>query len=703
MVEHKVRWTSPAPLWSVATASAETEVRRSFSQPAILRFTTDTFMDDFMGMLEKDPQQLSSLVAQPETWRGPLDASSAVTGSGPAPRVPKLVRKFERLRLASGRSKGGTSTSETGTKALFRNKSNAGMLKLYQPAHQRYYLVSSCLVCGITGMPDRAVNPGREERASFVIRRMLPPGRLDANEALPEFDATTWEEYAYAVTPDGTGWQRIGKRSDSAVESLVTGEEQLPFFTVKYQEDDDRTRRLFAGLIPVGKREAYMAAGTVSGDERSKSVDRPLPKTSRKILFRSQVAEPWKNVIDQSERLKTILDKLGAIPPPDPFPSQAEQDSLVKAAREQIQTQSWLVLLDLADFLNQYVPNVWDAITTPSKESGLESAEAILLTALKNTKTTSGSNSIKTELTKSWLDSNDNVVHSPYSTSDIKNSLYYALRAIVGVREKLESATGSYDRTTKDDTWPTFLFPLADPKVTALTFSDDVEPLSEEDQVDVEVTMSVNETVDVETAKRNVDNLVALVVRAMPTDAAGPVPPVPAASQPLIDTREGVFIIRAVFERPNCGPLKPTVVSEPSLPFQLAGFFDPDAPARPIRIALPIDTSPAGLRKFDKNTAFMISDVLCGQIQRAKGLSLGDLVLSVLPWPFHKDLPVPDGGPCQTDTGTQLGMICTLSIPIITICALILLMIIVNLLDIIFRWIPYLIMCFPLPGFKAKK
>jgi hypothetical protein len=48
-------------------------------------------------------------------------------------------------------------------------------------------------------------------------------------------------------------------------------------------------------------------------------------------------------------------------------------------------------------------------------------------------------------------------------------------------------------------------------------------------------------------------------------------------------------------------------------------------------------------------------------------------------------------------------MICTLSIPIITICALILLMIIVNLLDIIFRWIPYLIMCFPLPGFKAKK
>jgi hypothetical protein len=135
----------------------------------------------------------------------------------------------------------------------------------------------------------------------------------------------------------------------------------------------------------------------------------------------------------------------------------------------------------------------------------------------------------------------------------------------------------------------------------------------------------------------------------------------------------------------------------------MAGFFDPDAPARPIRIPLPIDTSPAGLRKFDKNTAFMISDMLCGQIKRAKGLSFGDLVLSVLPWPFHKDLPVPEAGPCKSDAGMQFGMICTLSIPIITICALILLMIIVSLLDIIFRWIPYFIVCFPLPGFKAKK
>jgi hypothetical protein len=167
---------------------------------------------------------------------------------------------------------------------------------------------------------------------------------------------------------------------------------------------------------------------------------------------------------------------------------------------------------------------------------------------------------------------------------------------------------------------------------------------------------------------------------------------------------EGLFVIRFVYERPLCGPLEPPEVSKPTVPFEMAGYFDPDAPARPIRISLPLDTSPAGLRKFDKNTAFAISDVLCGQMQRLRSLTFGDLVLSVLPWPFHKDLSAssPDAGACKTG-GLEIGMICSISIPIITICALLLLIIIVSLLDIVFRWMPYFFICFPLPGFKGKK
>jgi hypothetical protein len=52
-----------------------------------------------------------------------------------------------------------------------------------------------------------------------------------------------------------------------------------------------------------------------------------------------------------------------------------------------------------------------------------------------------------------------------------------------------------------------------------------------------------------------------------------------------------------------------------------------------------------------------------------------------------------DGGvAAQFDFGT----ICSFSIPIITICALIVLLIFLYLLNIVFWWIPFFRICFPL-------
>jgi hypothetical protein len=163
----------------------------------------------------------------------------------------------------------------------------------------------------------------------------------------------------------------------------------------------------------------------------------------------------------------------------------------------------------------------------------------------------------------------------------------------------------------------------------------------------------------------------------------------------------GQFRIRFVHLNEDCGPLHPPTLSEPTEPFELASFFDSDAPARPVRISLPMDTSPAGLRKHARGTAFVLSDMLCGQVQRAKGLGLIDLIRHVLPWPLHKELDLGDGGGCKSN-GLDIGMICSLSIPIVTLCALILLMIIISLLDFIFRWIPWFIFCFPVPKLRAK-
>ncbi|HEX6625019.1 MAG TPA: hypothetical protein VF064_15015, partial [Pyrinomonadaceae bacterium] len=109
-------------------------------------------------------------------------------------------------------------------------------------------------------------------------------------------------------------------------------------------------------------------------------------------------------------------------------------------------------------------------------------------------------------------------------------------------------------------------------------------------------------------------------------------------------------------------------------------FFDPEAPARDIRVGLPVDVSIAGLRKFKKNVAFMMSKELRSKLESLSG----------------QEKAVLDNEASVSDPGLNIGHICSFSLPIITLCAFILLMIIVILLNLVFWWIPLLRICFPL-------
>src|SRR5262245_33698549 len=684
MIEHQEKWTAPAPLWPAAASATDVATRRAFNQPALLRFASDAFMEEFLAVLERDPARLGALLAKPETWRGPTPAASSAELLEPAAPQSSFARMLERRLAARRPQNGATARLLAGGVAT-----GEAPLKLYQPAHQRYYLVTACFVCGLTGLPDRRIDPGQQERATFVVRRLFPSDptdrsrpQLDPNIALPAMDLNweengTWLEHALVVAPSGSGWQRV----TGAGASLTPGEEQLPLFAVNYTEDDGRTRRVLAGLAPVGKRETYMGAASrpAAGATPPTPTEEDRKKADPRMqLVWTQVTEPWKQLIRRADAARRVIQGPPAGDPSDdePLPDDPPKKVLtkfIKTTREQLQTGSWYILLDFAKLLAQRLPKVGAVVKGQPPSGPLSANELAVVAALGGT--------MVSEALADLLQ--DNVA----SNVRVASSLQAALAAIGGFESRLEAATGAYDRERLNDPdWPSLLFPLADPVVTGplpppAAGPQDPDPL--------------------QAALDRVERLADLIWRALPVAPAAAPPPL--AAQPVMDTREGWFVIRCVFEQPDCGPLKPPVVSAPTRPFQMAGFFDPDAPARPIRIALPLDTSPAGLRKFDKNTAFMISDILCGQIDRVKGLTLGDLVRSVLPWPFHKDLSAPDTGPCKTDAGLQAGMICSLSIPIITICALLLLMIIVSLLDIIFRWIPYFIICFPLPGFKGKK
>jgi hypothetical protein len=267
-----------------------------------------------------------------------------------------------------------------------------------------------------------------------------------------------------------------------------------------------------------------------------------------------------------------------------------------------------------------------------------------------------------------------------------------ALDPSIGV--KLEAVDVPYESAAPDARWPDFLFPLADILPSRGPFPFTVNGGDRSGQAGQLRDAVLAKVEDV------LGELADLVEKALPpADGAGAMPEIHVQAQEQLDMRAAWFTIRCVYERPNCGPFDPPVVSEPTRPFQMAGFFDPDAPVRPVRIPMPFDISPAGLRKFPKGATLMISDMLCGQLKRIRKLSLGDLVLSVLPWPFHEDLPRPDDNEPCADT---FGEFCSLSIPIVTLCALIFLIILVALFDLFFKWLPFLFFCFPIKLMSGK-
>jgi hypothetical protein len=693
MPSHDVVWAQPPALLDSPTAGVIATARDVRATPAILRFTRDSFMDEFLAVLDTRPEDLRDYLVRRETWRGfwapPL----------PEPRTaPSMV--LRRLGLIRRRipalTAGATTISQTAIDAGIAAAAvrPTAPLKLYQPAHQRHYLITCSLVCRVVGLPDRAVEAGRGEQVGCVIRRLLPPA------SRPDVPVEEWEEHAWVAQKQAHVWRRVG----ASAEQMLSDEELLPMFAVHFSENERRKRRLFAGVIPVGKREAYLGAPKAESATATPGV---TPRTARKIMLRKEVIEPWKALVRRAQDVNRTF--VGPFIGDNKAPGGADRQAKVKIEREQIQTVSWFILLDFARFLATHVKPVWRAVLDPAAVARLSIPETELFMALRRSRVKLR---LRRRLRKDGeLDDSGNEL---YDLNRVTSSLRSAL-AMYGTKpeginaafeQQLDAVEQPYDRQKSDSRalWPTFLFPLADPDLP----DDAPLPPTPSTPLDAsereELTLDENPLPD--DPLERLDKLAVLVVRALrddPTQAA-PEPAVPAAAIPPANPLDGWFVIRCVYQRPACEPIHGCVMSERTERFQMAGFFDPDAPARPIRIGLPIDTSPAGLRKFDKNTAFVISDTLCGQIRRMRGVSLADLVLSLLPWPLHKDLPGDDGGPCKTatDPALSLGMICSMSIPIITICALLLLMIMVSILDMVFRWMPYFNVCFPLPGLKGK-
>ncbi len=561
----QIQWLAPPPLWQELSTAADTS---AFRAPSILRFATDTFMQDLQSVLASSPQTLRNYVAQAETWRNP-GAGIDYTYTGPAP---------------------------------------APQFKLFQPSQLRYYLVASALTCRKPGLPDHTIDTTAGEAVAFMVRQLRPkPGYTNADCAV--YDAATCTEYAWIPVTAGasasTTATSLATASAATSPALqpgwiqatgaapMPGEEQIPL-SLTHTGSNGNSRRIFLGLIPASRRQQYVGAQTLSSNSSGNGTNsngssgngNGTPADPRMDSFYLQIIGPWCNLEDWWKTLSTT--------------SQAANDNQLSS-----ELASALILLDFATFLQQNIRNVWNAVSGAAPVSSLNSAESTL----------------------------NNILNSALQAALLNAFQNGAQFESMGPANNPPAGYIPY-RLTDTANWisPTS---LQTPVANALP------PLS-----------SVN-------------------VPVLPPTAQKP-------SNPLGDY---YFIVRCVYLRPQC---RCNVISPPCQPFLLANYFDPDAPARRIQVALPVDTSAAALRKYDKGVAFMMSDELRNQIGRVASLS----ALA--------------NGQIGSSPGLTVGWICSFSIPIITICALILLFVIVIALNLVFFWLPFFKICFPVPQLKAK-
>ena len=295
LAEGHVEWTMAAPLWQLTGDPQNADDRLRFRMPSILRFASDSFMDDFMNLLNTDPGRLSEFVAAPQTWSSPPNEPAAPAAKSGMALVLTRARQaaVKKLQARGARVIGQLPGITPGK-----------VLKLYQPAHGRYYLVTTCLVCRMLGLPDRRIDAGAQERATFVLRLLQPHANADPQNP----DPRDCDEFALV----NGAWLAV-----QAPGVFVDGEEQRPLSPAAYTEDDQRRRRLLVGVIPVGDRERLLQA--TQPNPAGQPPPPPLVDT-RKMLLKTQVIGPLSNLEDLAKSGSAAavnISKFGDPPSPN--------------------------------------------------------------------------------------------------------------------------------------------------------------------------------------------------------------------------------------------------------------------------------------------------------------------------------------------------------------------------------------------------
>jgi hypothetical protein len=374
--------------------------------------------------------------------------------------------------------------------------------------------------------------------------------------------------------------------------------------------------------MPTSSRETLAAAPTASSKPASADVD------PRVFEAQSRVVDAYAAIVKATVQVASNYstpprtDKVGA-----------------DTALPLIAQASAYLMVDLAEILEKYVPDVFAAVTQqPGAVAPTSGASGLLYAKLQA------------------------------ALADRKQGITWAAAIAQAWQARASMDTGnpslpgfSLFYVNSDPVDPT------DPKNPASPLYQNNDPSSPNTPLDPD---------SLDTLLKN-----AIVAQSQPFD-----PPDPVIATPVVPKLDGktMYVVRCVFQRcalkrEKFGAMFPPILSDPTQRFEIAPFFDTDAPARTIRIPMPVDTSPAALRKFPRSVGFLLSPQLQQQLCQVSDLA------SVLK------------GQLGSCANLGVGEICCFSIPIITIIAMILMMMMAILLNFVFWWLPFLKICFPVP------
>lgn len=473
-------------------------------------------------------------------------------------------------------------------------------VKLYQPLHGCYYLVTASLVCRQVGLPDKAINQADGETISFVIRRLA----LQGEEAwIPEGQGGSWKPVA-------------------SIQDLMPGEERFPMHPVTVCSKPDAPRSVFTdnverdlhyGYIPTGNRDKYNDTvartdeQTVSPEtfvddfmrqaEEDVNSEPGIDYSFRMDLFVRRVYQPWASLMRRI----------------DSFPTAAPTDAT---------EQQLYLLLELGDFLKNNLPTLWESLVDEGSDGaslppGMQALFDMISDDLEVDGTDGG------------------------SLRDVLRTLEAHFDAIRGDGDLPDVEIDVTDTFSGlDDTPPQFAEIDAFQTEIESAVTDETQPIQLPDGEDAEIV-----------------NLIRNQVQPLPDE-------------------EQVYVIRTVYEYdPECPPIMSAL---PSQPFSLARFFDPDAPARLVRLEAP-SIRPQDLRKFARGVGIEMSPELHNLTSSLTGEDAQDVIDSM------------GGG------GLSIQMVCTFSIQIIFLVAFIVMFIFLIALNFIFWWLAFLRICLPIP------